>query len=292
MVTASNKYLIINADDFGLLPEVNQGIIECFRAGSITSATLMVNTKGTADAVNLAREYPALGVGFHFNLTQGRPVEDPQKIPSLVNQNGSFYSRYEFEKRAILGKINRFDIEKEFENQIEKINEFELNITHIDSHHHIHLFPSIFKIVSDYAIKNGMPLRVPWVAFDFIRAPMKFKAVKSLVRKLLLKALILQDSANGLTELVRPDKFLCIYDYIPTPSQIQAKHYIELLASATSGITEVMVHPAHLTTTLRNMFSDSHIKEQELEALRSFSLIKTAEHSRFRVISYREITSC
>lgn len=285
-----NKFLIINADDFGLLPEVNQAIVECFKAGSITSTTLMVNTEGSADAVNLAEENPALGIGFHFNLTQGKPIEDPKNIPSLANSDGTFYSRREFEKRSILGQIDRFDIEKEFKKQIEKVNEYNLDITHIDSHHHIHLFPTVFKIVSDYAIKNGLPLRVPWVAFDFIKAPMQFKAVKSLIRKVLLKTLIRQGSANALKGLVKPDKFLSIYDYIPIPLQIQAEHYLELLKSATSGITEVMVHPAYATTTLKYMFSDCQIKEQELAALSSFSFVKEAENNRFKVVSYRELT--
>ena len=37
------KFLIINADDFGLTEGVNAGIIDCLRNGILTSATAMVN---------------------------------------------------------------------------------------------------------------------------------------------------------------------------------------------------------------------------------------------------------
>lgn len=76
-----NRQVIINADDFGLSPAVNRGIIEAYRAGGITSTSMMVNMPGLADAVHAARSLPGLGVGLHFNLTYGRPLSDP--APSL-----------------------------------------------------------------------------------------------------------------------------------------------------------------------------------------------------------------
>lgn len=289
MDSEPHKYLIINADDFGLLPEINQGIIECFRAGSITSATLMVNTEGTANAVTLARECPELGIGFHFNLTQGRPVADLERIPTLVDKDGCFHSRHEFEKKAVAGKIDQLHIEKEFVEQIKKIEKFDLNFTHIDSHHHIHLFPSVFKVLSNYAVQNRIPLRIPWVAFNFVKPSLNIKALKSIVRKILLVALIFKNSTNRFSGLVTPQKFLSIYDYIPLPAKIQADHYLKFLGSASAGITEVMVHPAYVTNNLNEMFSEAHIREQELRVLSSFCFQDEAAKRGFQVVSYREV---
>lgn len=84
------KQLIINADDFGLSPGVNQGIVEAYQAGGISNTTLMVNMPGFTDAVRLASLHPEMGVGLHFNLTYGRPVSDVRLVPSLVQRTAAF----------------------------------------------------------------------------------------------------------------------------------------------------------------------------------------------------------
>lgn len=45
------RVLIINADDFGLSPGINYGIIDAHRRGVVTSTTAMM----TADAMNMLR---------------------------------------------------------------------------------------------------------------------------------------------------------------------------------------------------------------------------------------------
>jgi len=281
------KILIINADDFGLLPEVNQGIIECFEAGSITSTTLMVNTDGAQDAVHLARQHPALGIGLHFNLTQGKPISSPGKIPSLIDDSGHFYSRAQFEKKMILGKINSSELKNEFEAQLNRFNELGLEITHIDSHHHIHMFPSIFRIASNCARKFALPLRVPWVSYQFVAPTIRLKDLKSLMKKILLNCLTLKLLNGSLKGFLTPDTFMSIHDFIPFPLRIENSIYSDLIHSAPSGTTEMMVHPAYVTPRLDRIFSDVYIKELERKVLTSRSLIKLAEESGFKVVSYR-----
>ena len=62
------KYAIINADDFGLSPGVNEGIIKAHQDGILTSATILANMPAFEDAVQLAKSYPSLGVGLHLNI--------------------------------------------------------------------------------------------------------------------------------------------------------------------------------------------------------------------------------
>lgn len=61
------KFLIVNADDFGVSRGVNCGIAHCHRAGIVTSTSLMVQRPGFAEAVRLARKLPRLSVGLHFD---------------------------------------------------------------------------------------------------------------------------------------------------------------------------------------------------------------------------------
>lgn len=288
MGNPSKKILIINADDFGLLPEVNQGIIECFESGSITSTTLMVNMEGGQDAVEQAKKHPTLGVGFHFTLTQGKPLSSKREIPTLVNGDGNFYPRGQLEKRIIMGKVAADDLKKEFLAQIEGFKQWGLEMTHIDSHHHIHMFPIIFKIVSDYAHRTALPLRIPWVSYGFATPTLNLNGIKSLIKKMLLKALTFKLSYTSLKDLAIPDAFLSVYDYIPFPQRICAHHYLDLINSAPKGTTELMVHPARVTSKLECLFSNAFDKEQERAVLTDLPLIKYAEKYGFKVSSYKE----
>lgn len=65
------KKLIVNADDFGLHPAINAGIIKGCRDGFITSTSLMCSGAAFDDAVLQAKATPALGVGIHLTLVGG-----------------------------------------------------------------------------------------------------------------------------------------------------------------------------------------------------------------------------
>ena len=62
------KYLIINADDFGQSPGVNQGIIEAHERGIVTSASLMVHWPAALEAAEYNRAHPQLSLGLHLDL--------------------------------------------------------------------------------------------------------------------------------------------------------------------------------------------------------------------------------
>src|ERR1700757_2351877 len=84
------RRLIVNADDFGLSPSVNQAVIRAHREGVLTTASLMVNEPGFQEAVALARQNPRFGVGLHLTLSHGHSALPPEKIPGLVNELGEF----------------------------------------------------------------------------------------------------------------------------------------------------------------------------------------------------------
>ena len=71
------RRLIVNADDFGLTPDVNRGIVEACRRGVLRSTTLMANGGAFADAVALAKQEPKLDVGAHLVLVGGESVARP-----------------------------------------------------------------------------------------------------------------------------------------------------------------------------------------------------------------------
>lgn len=60
------RVLVVNADDLGLAPGVNRGIVEAHERGIVTSASLMVLRPAAAEAAELTRALPELAVGLHL----------------------------------------------------------------------------------------------------------------------------------------------------------------------------------------------------------------------------------
>src|SRR5688572_11349613 len=79
------RRLIVNADDFGRSPSINDAVIRAHREGILTTASLMVNEPACDQAVTLAKENPRLGVGLHLSLLFGRSALPHNEIPGLAN---------------------------------------------------------------------------------------------------------------------------------------------------------------------------------------------------------------
>jgi len=145
------KHLIINADDFGMSKEVNEGTKLGIKRGLITSVSVMANMPLYNDAIVFLRKNPRISVGLHFNITEGSPLILPKDAKNLIREDNFFYHWPNMLARVSIGSILITEIEKELRAQYDKLKSSGLRITHIDSHHHVHLHPHIFKVVSKFA---------------------------------------------------------------------------------------------------------------------------------------------
>jgi len=149
--------LIVNADDFGLSRSVNEAVVRAHREGILTTASLMVNEPGCDEAVKLAKESPRLGVGLHLTLLMGHSALPPEKIPGLVNPRGEFSGRpvatgfrYFFQRNL------REQLRAEIHAQFEKFHATGLLLDHVNGHLHLHLHPTIFRILMEDATALGI----------------------------------------------------------------------------------------------------------------------------------------
>jgi predicted glycoside hydrolase/deacetylase ChbG (UPF0249 family) len=139
----AGKFLIVNADDLGVSPDTNAGIIEAFRTGIVTSASLMVDRPGTADAVRRSRDNPRLSIGLHLDLgewcyrdgqwhvvSQPVPPDDPLAV-----------------RGAVLGQLERFQ------------TLLGRPPTHLDSHQHVHQHEPAHGVALEVAEQLDIPLR-------------------------------------------------------------------------------------------------------------------------------------
>ena len=154
MASPDQRRLIVNADDFGLSPSVNAAVIRAHREGILTSASLMVNEPGFAEAVNLARANPRLGVGLHLTLLMGHSALSPGKIPGLVNARAEFsHSPVGTGLSYFFKRSLREQLRAEIHAQFEKFHTTGLRLDHVNGHLHLHLHPVIFQILMQDAEK-------------------------------------------------------------------------------------------------------------------------------------------
>ena len=140
------RVLIVNADDFGLSKGQNYGIIEACRNGVVTSTTALVNGAAIDHAAQLSRSTPELAVGMHFVLTLGEPLS---AMPGLTRDGrlGKWIWQQAEEDSLPLEEIAH-ELACQYRRFVEL---FGHEPTHIDSHHHVHMFAQIYPIVAAFA---------------------------------------------------------------------------------------------------------------------------------------------
>jgi predicted glycoside hydrolase/deacetylase ChbG (UPF0249 family) len=99
----------------------------------VTSATLMANAKGFADAVRLSQSTPQLSIGCHIVIVDGSPLFAPAEISTLLaKSNGRFHkSVFRFGLRALRHQLNPHDIEAETTAQIRTLCAAGIRVTHL-----------------------------------------------------------------------------------------------------------------------------------------------------------------
>jgi len=147
-VTVAVRRLIINADDLGYDPAVNEGIVLAMRGGVVTSATLMVNLAHSEHGAALARGLP---VGLHLNLSRGSPVSE--RFPASLLRAGAF-------DETVGGSLSPEVVAEEAEAQLARAEDLLGGpATHVDVHRHLHRFPAVLEGLSRVAGRRGLPVR-------------------------------------------------------------------------------------------------------------------------------------
>lgn len=247
--------LIVNADDFGLASSVSQGIIEAHQAGHVTSTTLMVNTPGTDEAVGLAEANKGLGVGLHFNLTEGRPLTD---VPSLVDTQGNFLLRRSLLRRSAFGRIDPVEVAGELEAQLNRFSDLGLKPTHMDSHEHVHMAPPLFRAMEPVLRERVSALRVVEPEGVGIGAgglisrgrELALKISARLVRRRfggITNARLVSVHQLGLNRAWSRDSYRSLVESVPA-----------------NGVTELMVHPFAEASDLVARYANDPIRDTRL----------------------------
>jgi predicted glycoside hydrolase/deacetylase ChbG (UPF0249 family) len=205
------RFLIINADDLGMSPEINAGILSGLYQGCISDTSLMASGPCAASA---ARDLLTSGrdhAGIHIDLDPlfgwkpgGRERHSRADLMKL------------FEEGEFLDACTR-----EIRDQIVRFLDFKLIPTHIDTHHHVHGFPAIFSLLLEMAAEYQVP------AMRFSRAGYRLPTRTDIPYD--------------------PGTFLSMEKALRGKGLFFPDHYLENASSlklAKGGITELVVHPS------------------------------------------------
>jgi predicted glycoside hydrolase/deacetylase ChbG (UPF0249 family) len=250
------KRLIVNADDFGRSAGVNAGVIEAHCKGIVTSATVLVLEKAAARGIReVAERAPRLSLGLHFAVTGGgRTAAAALEVPTLAPQ-GSFSRTRE----QLPARIPPEEVRRELEAQI---NVFQVLArkppTHLDSHHHAALHPSIAPVFAAVARERSLPVRA---ANEETRGMLRAAGVRT------------------------PDRF-----YGGFHAQAATFETLEgLLGKLPDGSSELMCHPGKVDEALREASSYVEERELELEILCDEAIRSLVRSRGIRLVGFHEL---
>jgi predicted glycoside hydrolase/deacetylase ChbG (UPF0249 family) len=250
--------VIVNADDFGISLGVNEAVVKMYKEGNLTSASLMINSKYTQDAVKKALKHQKLDVGLHFNLTTGKAVLHNISIPLLTDDEGNFKNGFLsllllsiFKRKAFLKQV-----EAEMKAQIELLKVFQIKPSHIDGHRHIHYLFGVFAIASklakEYNIKRIRVINESLIST--LKMSLKFP-ISGLIKWFVLRFL---GVFNGSYKVKAPYFFSIIHS-----CRINSTILNKFKLNPKFDAVEFMIHPS-----IKNLDEDNEI-EYEKEHLKS-----------------------
>jgi len=287
-VSAARR-LIVAADDFGLSPGVNAGILRAHREGILTETSLMVRGAAAGEAIALARATPTLGVGLHLTLLQGHSAAPPAEIPALVDATGRFSDspvwtgiRYFFTPGA------RAQLRREINAQLDAFAATGLPLSHVDGHLTIHMHPIALDALLELAPRHAIrAVRLPNDALGPALRWDRRHAARKLFETL---------AFGGLARWARPRLRRA---GLRTPDRMFGMHQtgvvdeaylLHLIATLPPGTSELYCHPAEtVDDEARRWRPAEYRSEDELAALCSPRVRAAIDAAGIELIGYRHL---
>lgn len=282
-MTEQAKILIVNADDFGLSEGVNRGIIAAHQNGILSSTSIMPNGPAFDDAVNIALANPSLDVGVHLTLIGEKCVSPASELRDMVDKAGALPQSYLVFTRQLLSK--RFsvgDVQTEIRAQVERVLKAGIDPSHIDSHQHVHMLPSVFAIVLDIAREYGIPaMRVPLDQVEPDGAGLISRLMHAVFLPRISRVRLLQVEAAGLRS---PDRFWGL----GVSGKMDEASLLGILRSLGPGINEIMCHPGVSDTETVERYPWDYSWDEERTVLQLDSVRKFVTENDIRLASFRD----
>lgn len=259
------KYLIVNADDYGMCHSSNAGTEHLLKEHKISSCTLMVPCPWALTGMKFLQENKNVEFGVHLTTISEHPyykwgpMAPAGEVASLLADGRFFHNEDQLDE--FIQKVNTDELEKEYRAQIETVYSHGLKPTHLDSHCNTHeLRPDIFEMTNRLALEYNLPLRTAF--------PENITKQKNIHRFSVDYPVV--DSFRIRTE--EKDAFFTNY-----------------IKNIQPGITEIAIHPALDSEELRAIKPDWDVRTADFKFFNSGSFFQLLEENSIELTSYNEI---
>ena len=268
---ADARVLILNADDFGMCHDQNEGVMRGLKEGVFTSSTILVTCPWFEEAADFARNNPAADLGVHLTLTaewdsyKWGPVSARHSVPSLVDERG-----YLWQTVAQVYEHARLDeAEAELRAQIDKALAAGIDATHLDSHMGtLQLRADYHQIYARLADDYRLPLRL---------ASRRRIGIEG------MGAILDQLDAAG---VVTPDHL--VFNGPPTVSETES-YWTNLIRTLKPGVTEILCHPAIARDELKSCARDAAQREADFRYFTSDKTRQLIKHEGVEMVGFRQL---
>ncbi len=252
---ATDRLLIIHADDAGMCHSVNVATIDAMEKGAVTCASIMVPCPWMPEIAEYCRNHPNADFGLHLTLTaewqnyRWRPVVPIPEAPGLVDEQGFLHH----EVPDVLMHAKPAEIEKEVRAQIARAKEFGIKPTHVDSHMGTLFMGPYYPVYTSVAKDTGIMPMLPYPTTARIaQAKMfGFDAVAT-HKKLAKEGFVFLDM---LSETSKGDTL-----------EERRSFYMDVIKNLKPGVTEIIVHLSlndeeakHITNSWQTRYNEYKI---------------------------------
>lgn len=151
--------IIINADDCGNNPQINEAIDNALSLGAISSTTIMANSQHLEEVHAMVKRHPNASFGIHLNLTEGPAFTQPQifRDKGIIDDKGCFVHGNS-KRCANPSSELKEAIFNEWDAQFAHLVNDGFDLSHVDGHHHCHTWPGmedvLVRVMKKYSMKK------------------------------------------------------------------------------------------------------------------------------------------
>jgi predicted glycoside hydrolase/deacetylase ChbG (UPF0249 family) len=272
----NERFLIINADDYGMCHSTNHAISTLLLEKSITSASLMMTCPWTLEAAHFVRKQIDIDVGIHLTLTsewrdyKWGPISP--NLKTLVNDCRYFPA----ETSSVIARADASEIREEAISQIELALKMGISPTNIDNHmvsmHHE------MEILLDLCDMYQLPLRYPKHEHAFLTDPSNHAEIVAIANK---KGIVLLDHIDMLP-------FSTTEGLTPTYERTKDTA-MNIIRKLKPGVTELVLHPSLDSNELRAITDTFQSRQYDFDVFRDADVKALLKSEDIRLIQWRDL---